>query len=94
MLARIDFTKGEYKASVETLFQLNEEFASYDYWIGKSFILIADNYLKLDELFQSKATLNSIISKSPVPEIVEEAKLKLEKLELESARVLSTDSIK
>lgn len=34
---------------------------SYDYWIGKSFILLADNYVALKDTFQAKQTLQSLI---------------------------------
>ncbi len=93
-LAYIQHLQGNHKASVETLFDLNEEFASYDFWIGKSFILIADNYLKMDELFQAQATLNSIIEKSPEKSIVEEAKKKLSDLEAERSKVIESDTVK
>lgn len=92
--AYIQHLNGNYKSSVETLFDLNEEYASYDYWIGKSFILIADNYMKMNELFQAQATLNSIIEKSPIKSIVEEAKKKLEQLEVERSKVIESDTVK
>ena len=92
--AYIQHLQGAYKSSVETLFDLNEEYASYDYWIGKSFILIAENYMKMNELFQAQATLNSIIEKSPSKSIVEEAKKKLEKLEVERSKVIESDTVK
>jgi TolA-binding protein len=34
---------------------------NYDYWVAKTFILLADNYVKLKDNFQAKATLQSII---------------------------------
>ena len=92
VIALSHYQEGSYKTSVETLFELNEEFSSYDYWIGKSFILIADNYMKMNELFQAKATLTSIIEKSPVEEIVREANTRLDKLEKESAKLLENDT--
>ncbi len=93
-LAYIQSLQGNYKTSVETLFDLNEQFASYDYWIGKSFILIAENYYKMDELFQAQATLNSIIEKSPVEAIVQEAKTRLSELDKERSKVIESDSLK
>ncbi|XOV95071.1 MAG: tetratricopeptide repeat protein [Bacteroidota bacterium] len=93
-MAYIQYLQGNYKGSVETLFELNEAYASYDYWIGKSFILIADNYLKMNELYQAQATLNSIIEKSPVKSIVSEAKVKLADLEKEREKVIESDTVK
>ena len=49
--------------------------------MGKSFILIADNYLALGEDFQAKATLQSVIDNSPIEEIIDEAQLKMLTLE-------------
>jgi hypothetical protein len=34
---------------------------NYDYWLAKSFILLADNYVKLKDNFQAKATLQSVL---------------------------------
>lgn len=77
LIAEIQNKKKEYKQSIETLYDMNTNFSAYEDWLGWSFILIADNYVALDELFQAKATLNSVIEKSPNPEIVEKAKNKL-----------------
>ena len=55
-------------------------FSNHDYWFGKTFLLIADYFVAQNELFQAKATLNSIIEGSPVEEVVAEAKQRLEKL--------------
>ena len=43
---------------------------SYDYWITKSFILLADIYLKNNNPIQAKATLQSIIDNSKNAELV------------------------
>lgn len=42
-------------------FDLAKEMPNYDYWVAKTFILLADNYVKLKDTFQAKATLQSII---------------------------------
>ena len=70
-----------HKESIDRLFELNSNFSIYEYWLGKSFILIADNYLAIGEDFQAKATLQSVIDNSPIDEIVDEAQLKLMTLE-------------
>lgn len=87
MVGKIFYQQEQYQQSLNTLFEMNENFSAYDEWLGKGFLLIADNYIALNELFQAKATVNSIIQYSPVKEIVDEAKLKLaliEKLEGET----------
>jgi TolA-binding protein len=80
-LAYIEFRKNDYRKSLETLFDLNGKYANYESWIGKSFLLIADNYIALEEYFQAKATLESLIEHSPDKEIVNEAKMRIKKLD-------------
>ncbi|MDZ7604119.1 MAG: tetratricopeptide repeat protein [Cyclobacteriaceae bacterium] len=77
LIAKYLFDNNLYKESLDRLFQFSELYASYDYWLGKAFILMADNYIGLKEDFQAKATLESVIANSPVAEIVDEAKVKL-----------------
>ncbi|WP_295495480.1 tetratricopeptide repeat protein, partial [uncultured Ralstonia sp.] len=80
LLAELLYKDGNYKQSLETLFDLNQNFANYKKWVDKAFLLIADIYIAQDELFQAKATLNSIIEKSTSKETVEAAKVKLDSL--------------
>ncbi len=95
LLGRIFYQQEQYQQSLNTLFEFSENFSDYDEWLGRAFLLIADNYMALSELFQAKATVNSIIEYSPVESIVEEAKLKLaeiEKLELETESEVASDT--
>jgi TolA-binding protein len=78
LMAEIQYKNEQYKQSIETLYDLNKNFSIYEYWLGKSFLLIADNYIALDENFQAKATLNSLLEKSPLKVIVDQAKAKLQ----------------
>ena len=81
MVARLLFDKQEYKASLDTCFKLKSRFDSYDYWVVKAFILIAENYAAMDNTFQAKATLESIIENYKGDQsLVNEAKAKLEKM--------------
>ena len=89
MLAKILYDEGKYNESIEALYELNKNFSIYEYWLGQSFLLVADNYIGLDETFQAEATLNSVIENSPVEEIVTEAKRRLNTLnDLEREREL------
>ncbi len=81
LIAEIQFKNSQYKKSIETLYDLNTQFSIYEWWLGKSFLLIADNYIALEENFQARATLKSLIEKSPNKDIVEMAKRKLKSLE-------------
>jgi TolA-binding protein len=60
-IARVQYLKGEYKASQKTCFELIKDLPNYDYWVTKTFLLLADNYVALKDNFQAKATLQSII---------------------------------
>lgn len=75
------FKQGKYKQSLEVLYQLNKTFGTYDFWLGKSFLLIAENNLALGEDFQARATLQSLIDYSSNALIVEEAKTRLKTLD-------------
>ena len=84
MVAKLLHDKNEYKASLDTCFKLKGRFESYDYWVVKAFILIADDYQALGNSFQAKATLESIIEnyKGDMG-LVNEAKGKLASLQNE-----------
>lgn len=79
--AEVLFKQNKYKESIEAANKMTSDFAGYDYWVVKSFLLIADNYIAQKEAFQARATLNSIIENSDNTELVNEAKAKLASLE-------------
>ncbi|MCH8904181.1 MAG: tetratricopeptide repeat protein [Bacteroidetes bacterium] len=61
LIALVQYRRLEYKASQATCFIIINHIPSYEELVIKSFILLADNYLALGEVFQAKATLQSII---------------------------------
>ncbi|TDG36307.1 tetratricopeptide repeat protein [Pedobacter changchengzhani] len=81
-LALLEYTKGDYKTSQKTCFDLINNMPSYDYWVAKSFILLSDNYVALKDNLQAKSTLLSIIDNygNKTDDIIATAKQKLEKL--------------
>ena len=80
-LAALQYTKGDFKTSQKTCFDLINNMPSYDYWVAKTFILLADNYLALKDKVQAKSTLLSIIDGyEGKDEIVATAKEKLAKI--------------
>lgn len=87
LIAELLFENQLYQESIDQLFLLNSNFSMYEYWLGKSFLLIADNYLEMGEDFQAKATLESVVGNSPIEEIVDQAKLKLLILEEKAAEL-------
>ena len=60
---------------------LAKKFASYDFWKAKGFILLADAYVQLDDRFQAKTTLQSVIDHCDDPGLVEEARRRLDVIE-------------
>jgi TolA-binding protein len=60
-LASIQYQLGDYKLAEKMVFELINDYGSYDYWIAKGFILLADIYVKYGNTFQAKHTLQSII---------------------------------
>jgi len=74
--AYIQFKLGNYKESEKIVFELINEFGSYDQWITKGFILLADIYVKYDNTFQAKQTLQSIIDNQEDTTLVNIAKKK------------------
>ncbi|MEX2592775.1 MAG: tetratricopeptide repeat protein [Anditalea sp.] len=62
-----------YTQSNEIIFDFSGPFGVYDFWYGKSFVLLAKNYMEMGETFQAKATLESIVEKSSNEEIKKEA---------------------
>ena len=81
LLAHSFSQSGNYAQSNETIFSFSEKYGVYDYWYGKCFILLAQNYKALKENFQAKATLESIIENSENQQVVEEAKSELEAIQ-------------
>lgn len=61
LLARILHENNQHQQSIEACYRVADETPSEDDWVARSFILIADNYEALGELFQAKATLDSVI---------------------------------
>ena len=77
-LAQILFDKGQYLEAQQACFDLSNQVPSYEYWVAKGFILLADTYHQLGNDFQAKSTLQSIIDEyDGKDEIAEEAKSKL-----------------
>jgi len=82
LMAEIFYLSGEHTMCYETLISLNRDFAAYEDWVGKSFLLLADNYVATDELFQSKGTLRSLIENFPRQEVRDLASERLKAIEL------------
>ncbi|SEM63722.1 Tetratricopeptide repeat-containing protein [bacterium A37T11] len=60
-LGQLQFEAKAFKTAQKTAFEVINNMSSYDYWVAKSFILLADTYTKLKDDFQAKSTLQSVI---------------------------------
>jgi len=81
LLAEIFYLTGNHTMCFETLISLNKDFAAYNEWVGKSFLLLADNYIATKEIFQAKGTLQSLIDNFPLEAVRNKAAEKLKLIE-------------
>jgi TolA-binding protein len=76
-IAYIQYQKKEYKSAQKTIFELNDKFNAFDVWVAKAFVLLADTYIQQNDLFQAKATLQSLIDNYDGKEIIDQCKSRL-----------------
>ncbi len=69
-LNRLDEAEGR-------VFDISDHFGSHEYWVAKSFILLAEVYVAKDNTFQAKETLRSVIDNCSIPELRAEAQTHL-----------------
>jgi tetratricopeptide (TPR) repeat protein len=60
-LAYLKFMDNDIKSAEKFIFEMINKYSAYDYWVAKSFILLADVYLKKGNQYQAEQTLESII---------------------------------
>ena len=82
LLAFIQYEGKNFKDSKKILFDLIKQLSSYDYWVAKSFVLLADNYTAEGDLFQARSTLVSVLRNyKPNDEVKNSAEQKLNQLQ-------------
>ncbi len=72
-LAFIAFYKGDYERSKQIIFEQSRLLPMYKLWLGKSFIVLAKNYLQDDDVFQASHTLDQLILNIQDKDILKEA---------------------
>ncbi len=77
-VAEIYFEQGKYKEAEGAANNTIKNAGSNDYWIVKSYILLADVMARQKDYFNAKATLQSIIKNAKIAELKQEAAKKLE----------------
>jgi hypothetical protein len=62
--------------------------AGYEYWVVKTYLLLGDILVREKDYFNAKATLQSVVQHTKIPELKVEATRKLEELKgLESSKL-------
>ena len=81
LVALQQYKNKEYDKAQKSAFDVIENMDSNDYWVAKSFILLADTYARKGNAVQAKSTLESVIENYEADDdIIPEAKDKLQKL--------------
>ncbi|MEZ4799569.1 MAG: tetratricopeptide repeat protein [Flavobacteriales bacterium] len=80
-IAFMYYRASEYKKAETEIFQHIEKYSAYAEWKYKSFLLLADVYVGMDDLFQAKATLNAILDKVDEQWVRDEAQAKLKAID-------------
>ena len=96
LLAKLFYDQKQYTQSIETLISLSNDFSEYQDWVGKAFLLLADNYVGLNNLFQDKDTLQSLVDDFPSDSVKEAARKKIveiDKLQMEQQKVQEADTL-
>ncbi len=75
-IALLDYRAGQYEEAENRVFEISEKYAGQNEWLARSFVLLADVYVKTGNLFQAKQTLQSIIDNYDGKDLVEEARQK------------------
>ena len=81
LLAEIFYLNKEHKQSNEVLVELKSSFAAYTEWVGKAFLLMADNYEAMGEIFQARGTLKSLVENFPLQNVKAQATERLKRIE-------------
>jgi TolA-binding protein len=77
-MAYVRHLQKKYRDAEKEVFALAKDFGGYKHWISKGFILLGDVYLQLDDRFQAKAALQGVIDHSDEPDLVAEARRRLD----------------
>lgn len=80
-MARIAYAKGAYKAAETEVFQLIEQFSAFEEWKFKGFLLLSDIYIGLEDFFQARVTLETIIENVDETWVIMDAEARLEELQ-------------
>ncbi len=55
------YGEGYYRKAEEAIFALSDSNTPYSYWLGEAFLILGDIYVKEGDMFQARATYQSIV---------------------------------
>ena len=79
-LVLIEFRLGDYEKSESMVFDFVGKLSAHDYWLAKTFLLLADVYMETGDDFQARHTLQSIIDNYEGEDLKSQAEAKLQVL--------------
>ena len=74
------FAVNKLSEAEKAAFEVINKSGSYDFWVTKAYLLLGDIYFKQKDYFNAKATFQSILDNTIVPEFKSEAQAKLNKV--------------
>lgn len=84
-MAYVRHLQQQYRKAETEVFDLVKKYPAYDHWKARSFILLGDVYVQLDDRFQAKATLQSVIDHCQEPDLVAQARQRLDTINASEA---------
>lgn len=85
-ISRILHDRKEYAESQQAVELFNVKYSSYNYWKARAFLVLAEDYIAVQDTFQAVGTLESVINtlslKNEYPEVREQAQKRLDEIRL------------
>lgn len=90
-LAEIYFNSKNHRQCYETILSLNRDYSPHIEWVGKGFLLLSESFVATGEIFQARATLQSL-DKFPLESVRLEARRRLSLLDAQEKQQKSVPS--
>jgi len=94
LLCRIQYDQQRFSETETLIFQLIDQFAAYDEWKFKGFLLLVDTYIGMEDWFQARTTAQSILENVPLDWVQTQALAQMKELNRLEQRRLLEDSVK
>ena len=88
---QILFNRQDFPATESLIFELIDQFAAYDEWKFKAFLLLVDTYTAMEDWFQARTTAESIVDNVAIDWVQKQALAQLANMDrFEQLRLLET----